>query len=124
MKKDKKSFIEYGQQTQKYMRYITQYLIEKYGKINDEWYISLTMLADNIEILDLSKKRLKSDGIMIPDRFGNMVKHPLLKTIVDCNIQIVKLLNEFGLTPKAVYKLRDTAEVDDSPLAQFLIEQR
>ena len=106
------------------MRYITQYLIEKYGKINDEWYISLTMLADNIEILDLSKKRLKSDGIMIPDRFGNMVKHPLLKTIVDCNIQIVKLLNEFGLTPKAVYKLRDTAEVDDSPLAQFLIEQR
>lgn len=124
MKKDKKSFIEYGQQTQKYMRYITQYLSDKYGKINDEWYISLTMLADNIEILELSRYQVRRDGIMIPDRFGNMIKHPLLKTIVDSNIQIVKLLNEFGLTPKALYKLKDTTEVDDSPLSQFLIEQR
>lgn len=38
MKRDKKSFIEYGTNTQKYMRYITQYLTDKYGKINDEWY--------------------------------------------------------------------------------------
>lgn len=42
------------------------------------------------------------------NRFGTLDKNPLIKTLIDAQIQCVKLLQEFGLTPKAALRMAQT----------------
>lgn len=99
--------------TQQHINSVKKFLIEKYTNINDEWLLSLQMLENNLSIFFQCKEQIKKDGLMILNRFGVYEKHPLLKVQVDAQIQIIKLLNEFGLTPKSSAKLR-TEESDES----------
>ena len=109
----KKLYTEYSEEIQNYMYVIHKFLNKKFGNINDEWIPTLTMLADNLYIFNLCKEQIRKDGLMIVDRFNVLVKHPLIKVQNDSQIQIVKLLNEFGLTPKSVGKLKSEEENDD-----------
>ena len=86
------------------MYVIHKFLNKKFGNINDEWIPSLSMLADNLHIFNLCKEQIRKDGLLITDRFNVLTKHPLIKVQNDAQIQIVKLLNEFGLSPKSVGK--------------------
>lgn len=108
----KKLYTEYSEEIQNYMYVIHKFLNKKFGNINDEWIPTLTMLADNLYIFNLCKEQIRKDGLLITDRFNVLVKHPCLKIQNDAQIQIVKLLNEFGLTPKSVGKLK--AEEDEN----------
>ena len=98
---------------QQHINNIKKFLIEKYTTINDEWLLSLQMLEMNLTIFFDCKERIKKDGMMITNRFGVLEKHPLLKVQVDSQIQIIKLMNEFGLTPKSSSKLKQE-ETDNS----------
>lgn len=109
----KKLYTEYSEEIQNYMYVIHKFLNKKFGGINDEWIPSLSMLADNLHIFNLCKEQIRKDGLLIVDRFNVLVKHPLIKVQNDSQIQIVKLLNEFGLSPKSVGKLRVEEENDD-----------
>lgn len=109
----KKLYTEYSEEVQNYMYVIHKFLNKKFGVINDEWIPSLSMLADNLHIFNLCKEQIRKDGILILDRFGVLVKHPLLKVQTDAQIQIVKLLNEYGLSPKSVGKLKEVDNEDD-----------
>ena len=102
------------------MYVIHSFLQKKFGNINCEWIPSLFMLADNLHIFNLCKDQIKKDGIMITDRFNVLVKHPLIKVQTDAQIQIVKLLNEFGLTPKSVGKLKQVDEENDDLLESLM----
>lgn len=116
----KKLYTEYSEDIQNYMYVIHSFLQKKFGNINCEWIPSLFMLADNLHIFNLCKEQIKKDGIMITDRFGVLVKHPLIKVQNDAQIQIVKLLNEFGLTPKSVGKLKQVDEENDDLLESLM----
>ena len=109
----KKLYTEYSEEIQNYMYVIHKFLNKKFGNINDEWIPSLSMLADNLHIFNLCKKQIRKDGLLITDRFNVLTKHPLIKVQNDAQIQIVKLLNEFGLSPKSVGKLKAEEENDD-----------
>ena len=93
-------------------------LEEKYGKIESHWCGQLDLLAANYELFIMAKNKVQEDGMMIPNRFGSLDKHPLLAQIKDSNIQCVKLINEFGLSPKSNSKIKaessDDAEYLDS----------
>jgi P27 family predicted phage terminase small subunit len=79
------------------------------------------MLVNNNETFVQCKEQIQIDGLVIKDRFDVLVKHPLLKVQIDAQIQIVKLLGEYGLTPKALSKLDKTDGTDDNdPLNEFL----
>lgn len=124
-----KIYSMYDEEVQTTMKNIHRFLINKYKRIQNEWLAPLSMLADNYNIFFKCRDAIKSDGLMIIDRFGTLVKHPLIKVQVDAQIQIIKLLNEFGLSPKSAAKLNDNAdeEDDNSPLSMFLndgIEKR
>lgn len=108
----KKLYTEYSEEINNYMWSIHKFLNKKFGSISEEWIPTLTMLADNLYIFNLCKEQIRKDGLMITDRFNVLVKHPLIKVQNDAQIQIVKLLNEFGLTPKSVGKLK--AEEDEN----------
>lgn len=117
-----KIYSMYDNEVQTTMRYIHTYLIKKHKRIQNEWLPSLSMLADNFSIFYQCRDAIRADGLMVIDRFGTLVKNPLLKCQNDAQIQIIKLLNEFGLTVKAAAKLNgdDVEEDEDSPLSMFL----
>ena len=118
----KKLYKEYSTEVQNYMWAVHSYLQKKFGNINDEWVMSLMMLADNLEMFIQCRKQIKETGLMITNRFNVLEKNPLIKVQNDSQIQIVKLLNEFALTPKSAEKIKEVEEEDNSPLTQFLNE--
>lgn len=117
-------YMNYSDEVQTTMWNVHKYLIKKYGVIQSEWVSTLAMLADNYSIFFLCRDAIKKDGLMIVDRFNVLVKHPLIKVQIDAQIQVVKLLNEFGLSPKSAAKLNDTNEDEEDSLLNEFIEKR
>lgn len=119
----KKLYKDYSTEVQNYMWAVHSYLQKKFGSINDEWVMSLMMLADNLEMFIQCRKQIKETGLLITNRFGVLEKNSLIKVQNDAQIQIVKLLNEFALTPKSSEKItKEVEEEDNSLLTQFLNE--
>lgn len=114
LNQSKRMYERYGEEVIKYMWSVHKFLLNKFGYISDEWFLSLQMLADNLNMFFKCRDQIAEDGIFIENKFGNLDKHPLIKVQNDAQIQIVKLLNEFGLSPKSVARLKieDTEEDD------------
>lgn len=112
---------EYTEETQNFMFSVHKYLRKKFGEINDEWIGSLKMLAENYELFIQCSKEIKEKGLLIQDRFNALIKNPLLKVQTDAQIQCVKLLQEFALTPKAAARLKDDADDNAEEYLQELI---
>ena len=104
---------EYREETQQFMTSVEKYLKQKYGKIESQWVGQLNMLATNYDLFILAKERVAQDGLMIPNRFGTLEKHPMLKQITDTNHQIIKMVQEFGLSPNAKGKIKQTKDNKD-----------
>lgn len=104
---------EYSVTTAKYITAVRKYLREKYGKVNTEWEQVLEILADNLELYQQCKSSIKNDGLLLVAKNGAYTKNPLIKVQLDAQIQITKLLTEFGLTPKAAAKINLVSEDDD-----------
>lgn len=116
----KKMYERYGEEVVKYMWSVHKFLLNKFGYINDEWFLSLQMLADNLNMFFQCREQIATDGIFVENKFGNMDKHPLIKVQNDAQIQIVKLLQQYGLTPHAVGKLKNTEDDDNDLLNELL----
>jgi len=103
----------YTEETQQFMVSTEAFLRKKFGKIEKHWEAQLQLLATNYDIFIQAKKHVNKDGLMITNRFGGLEKHPMLKQMTDSNIQCIKLINEFGLSPKALGKINEK-DTDDS----------
>ena len=114
LNQSKKMYERYGDEVIRYMWSVHKFLLNKFGYISDEWFLSLQMLADNLNMFFKCRDQIAEDGIFIENKFGNLDKHPLIKVQNDAQIQIVKLINEFGLSAKSVARLKveDTEEDD------------
>ena len=95
---------------------VERHLIDKFGVINNEWDGILAMLATQYQVFIDCRDRIKQDGLMVTDRFGTPQKHPLLKVETDAIIQINKLVQEFGLSPKSLKGLN----IQDNNEDEFL----
>ena len=116
-------YSEYREETQQFMTSVEKYLKQKYGKIESQWVGQLNMLATNYDLFILAKERVAQDGLMIPNRFGTLEKHPMLKQITDTNHQIIKMVQEFGLSPNAKGKIKQTKDnknEDNDLIAELL----
>lgn len=116
----KKNYEMYGEEVIAHMWAVHRFLLNKFGYISEEWHLSLQMLADNLNMFFQCRDRIKQDGIFIENKFGNLDKHPLIKVQNDAQIQIVKLLAEFGLSPKAVSRLKIEENEEDDLLNSLL----
>ena len=121
MGRTQKQYSTYSIEVQQQMLSILKFLKDKYTTIQAEWQIALSMLADNLQMFCSCREQIKEDGLMITNRFGVAEKHPLIKVQTDAQIQIVKLLNEFGLTPKSVAKLKVEEQENTEEFIQSLI---
>lgn len=109
----KNKYQDYGKETQAFMNAVEKHLTAKFGNIESQWDGLLQMLAEQYEIFIKCKERIKADGLMVTDRFNAPVKHPLLKVQTDSTIQITKLVQEFGISPKAMKGLNLNENNDD-----------
>ena len=116
----KNIYSSYPDEVIKYMWSVHKFLLDNYGVINDEWYLSLQMLADNLNMFIQCRDRIRQDGIIVENKLGLPEKHPLIKVQTDAQIQIVKLMGEFGLSPKAVSRLKLSDENNDDLLNSLL----
>jgi len=67
------------------------------------------------------KERIKKDGLLINDRYGNPNKHPLLQNQTAYQIQILKVVKELGLSPLASSKIADKPEKEQELSAEDFI---
>ena len=104
---------DYSTSTLKYITSVKKFLKEKYGRVNSEWETVLEILADNVELYFNCRDSIKENGLMLLAKNGSMTRNPLIKTMMDAQIQVSKLLTEFGLTPKAAAKINLVGDDDD-----------
>lgn len=89
---------------------IDKFLIEKYGAVKPEWELVITLLMDNVELYKECKKSLKENGIYNKDTGA---KNPLLITLRDTQVQIIKVIQQLGLSPYANSRIKDVIDNDD-----------
>lgn len=112
MAKKASKYSEYSQQTEQFMEAVEKFIKKKYGKIEPHWQGELDLLATNYELFHQAKKEITNSGMLITNRFGAMEKNPMLRVITDANIQCIKLISEFGLSPKAASKIKEGDDED------------
>jgi P27 family predicted phage terminase small subunit len=112
MAKKASKYSGYSQQTEQFMEAVEKFIKKKYGKIEPHWQGELDLLATNFEIFMNAKAEIKETGLLVTNRFGALEKNPLLRVITDANIQCIKLVSEFGLSPKAASKIKEGDDED------------
>ena len=115
-----KQYKDYTTNTQKQMKVIQQFLTDKYGTVASEWYVGLDLLASNLELLAQCQDTLKAQGVMYAARNGIFTKHPMLAVVKELNGSITKLLNEYGLTPRAARLMTVNDSTADNNLIDLL----
>ena len=102
MSKKTNRYADFSKETQSFMAAVEKHLIDKVGGIEPQWEGILNMLATQFDLFFECKKRIKEDGILVPDSKQIWKTHPLVKVQNDAQIQIVKLVTEFGLSPRSL----------------------
>ena len=112
-------YSEYSRETQAFMNAVEKHLIDKFGNIEPHWDGLLGMLAVQVDLYNQCKEQIKADGLMVRDRFGSMVKNPLIKCQTDALIQINKLSQDFGLSPRGLKGLNIQSNEDNEFLEEL-----
>ena len=90
---------------------ISNYLTEKYGAVKPEWELVISLLMDNIELYKECKKSIKENGLYDVET-GK--KNPLLITLRDTQVQILKVIQQLGLSPYANSRIKEEAGIDEA----------
>lgn len=106
--------------TKKLIVSIENYLIEKYGKVSPEWQLSLQMLQDNIDLYKECQKNIEQYGIYDPNT-GR--KHPLISTMKDLQAVILKIVQQFGLSPWSASKILDSDADSETDFIDSLVSE-
>lgn len=116
MAKKNNKYSDYGKETQAFLSAVEKHLTDKFGTIESQWDGLLQMLANTYDLYLNCKEQIKKDGLMITNRFGSLEKNPLLKVQVDAQIQCLKMVQEFGISPRSIKNLN----VQDNNDEEFL----
>ena len=108
----------FSQETQEYLNAVEAYLIDTYGKIKDSWKPLIQMLGTEYDLYLATQEAIKSNGILIQTNKG-MVSNPAVKVSHDSLIQIQKLVQELGISPKIEIKLK-TSNLQNEQEDDFL----
>lgn len=116
-----KKYANYSSQTQKFMAEVEAFLRKKYNELQPHWEGQLQLLATNYDLFIKAKEQVNEDGLLVQNRMGGWDKHPLLTTIKDANIQVLKFISEFGLSPSSNGKIKEKSEDNDFDIINGLL---
>ncbi len=117
-----KHYADYSERVRKYMSIIISYLEEKYGKLDEVYLITLDLIATNLDIVFNAQDSIKKDGFTIKDYKERTIKNYAIQNFNNAQAYLIKLINEFGLTPQAKRRLLASIEQEDpnDQVAEYL----
>ena len=91
-------------------------------KIDDA---ALNMLAVNYSLFLDANKAISEKGLTSKGSRGNDIPNPAIKIANDAEVQCIKLMEKFGLTPRDRQKMKMLDSEDElSPLETFVKESK
>jgi P27 family predicted phage terminase small subunit len=108
----KRIYKQYDKQVIEYMTNLIKRLETQYGHINEEWRVSLDLIAFNYDIIRKCQEDILKNGLEKKDGRGRLSKNPSLMICNQAQDHLFKLLNSFGLNLMSKYKMKE--EGDDS----------
>lgn len=104
----------YTDETIAYVKAVRAYLEETYGSIKDSWKPLIKMLATEYDLYSMAQVAIKANGILVPGPKDSQIANPAIKVSHDALVQINKLTQELGITPKIEAKLKLSNIKDDT----------
>lgn len=109
----KKIYKKYDKQVIEYMSNLISKLESQYGEINDEWRVSLDLIAFNYDIIRKCQIDIEKNGFEKTDDRGRLAKNPSLTVCNQAQGNLFKLLNSFGLNLLSKSKIKNVEDTDD-----------
>lgn len=109
----------YREEVKNYIEFLINELEKKEGILNESYTMPLTMLAENLETFYKAKEIVDREGITITGGRGLMI-HPAQKVKDATEIRIEKMIDHFGLSPKASKKLEVEKDDFDDVLEEWV----
>lgn len=115
----KKIYEQYDDEVVDYMEHLISSLKKQYGKIEDEWYCSLKLIAYNYNIIVKCQKDIDANGFTKLDGANRMAKNPCISILNNAQAYLMKLLGSFGLTVLAKSKIKNI-DASDTTIESLL----
>lgn len=109
----KKIYKKYDKQVIEYMNNLINSLESQYGQINEEWRVSLDLIAFNYNIIRICQEDIQKNGLEKLDERGRLSKNPAISTVNQAQGNLFKLLNSFGLNLLSKSKIKEDSNNDD-----------
>lgn len=104
----KKIYKKYDKEVVEYMTNLVKRLESQYGTINEEWRVSLDLIAFNYDMIRKCQIDIEKYGLEKEDSKGRLSKNPNIYTLNQAQGNLFKLLNSFGLNLMSKSKLKGT----------------
>lgn len=92
---------------EKYIKAIETYLINKYGKLQEEWCVLIDLFVENLELYIECKKVLNEVGIY---DYSKGKKNPLLGTLKETTQTLLKISQQLTISPWSAAKIKNIGE--------------
>lgn len=109
----KKIYKKYDKQVIEYMTNLINRLESQYGQINEEWRVSLDLIAFNINVIHKCQEDIEKNGLEKEDGRGRISKNPAISIVNQAQGNLFKLLNSFGLNLMSKSKIKNEFDEDD-----------
>ena len=117
----KKIYKDYDKKVVEYMDNLIKRLTNQYGVVNEEWRVSLDLIAFNYDLICKCQQDLEKNGMDKEKSRGVLVRNPSLSTINQAQCNLMSLLNSFGLNIASKSRLGKVEVDNDEALIDNLL---
>lgn len=103
---------DYDERVIRYMEFVIKQIEQDYSIVPSSWRVSLDLIADNLMIYFKALDDIKQNGVITYNRNGVATKNPSCNTQNAASQNVIKLLNNFALTPMSKSKMKNL-DADD-----------
>lgn len=106
------------------INYVTKVVefLKKNSQYDEVDELAMNLIAFNYSLFLSAIEEIEENGITSKGSRGNLIQNPAIKVANDAQIQLMKLMEKYGMTSKDRKKLfQSESEIDEeSPLMQFI----
>lgn len=103
-----------------YRENIINYLKAKHGKVEENWIELIDILCNEVKLYHQAQQEIKENGIVIITQRG-IIANPAVRIGENAVVQIHKLVDALGLTPKSADKIKKNSEEEDKDFLTGLL---
>ena len=117
----KKIYKDYDKKVIEYMDNLIKRLTNQYGIVNEEWRVSLDLIAFNYDLICKCQEDLAKNGMNVNNSRGILMRNPSISTLNSAQCNLMRLLNSFGLNIASKSRLGKVEVDNDEALIDNLL---